>query len=86
MLLENNLETKQRSMGCERSYLDVTKNKNNGKTLRNVSMNQIQLKCHQSVLSSFSVRSRHPEVFCKKGVLRNFANFTGISSFLRKRL
>ena len=22
-------------------------------------------------------RSRHPEVFCKKGVLRNFAKFTG---------
>ena len=23
------------------------------------------------------VRSSHPEVFCKKGVLRNFAKFTG---------
>ena len=23
------------------------------------------------------VRSRRPEVFCKKGVLRNFAKFTG---------
>ena len=29
-----------------------------------------------SVLSRLS-RSSHPEVFCKKGVLRNFAKFTG---------
>ena len=29
-------------------------------------------------LSSYSlIRSSHPEVFCKKGVLRNFAKFTG---------
>ena len=25
----------------------------------------------------YSYRSSHPEVFCKKGVLRNFAKFTG---------
>ena len=26
---------------------------------------------------AIGVRSRHPEVFCKKGVLKNFAKFTG---------
>ena len=28
-------------------------------------------------------RNSHPEVFCKKGVLRNFSKFTGIARFLR---
>ena len=32
--------------------------------------------CSSSV-SSFKLRSSRPEVFCKKGVLRNFAKFTG---------
>ena len=31
----------------------------------------------QCVKSVFKVRSSHPEVFYKKGVLRNFTNFTG---------
>ena len=28
-------------------------------------------------MHSSSFRSSHPEVFCRKGVLRNFAKFTG---------
>ena len=30
---------------------------------------------HERVKSAF--RSSHPEVFCKKGILRNFAKFIG---------
>ena len=26
---------------------------------------------------AFGIESSRPEVFCKKGILRNFANFTG---------
>ena len=29
------------------------------------------------LIDKISTRSNHPEVFCKKGVLRNFAKFTG---------
>ena len=32
-----------------------------------------------------NVRSSHPEVFCKKGVLKNFAKFTGLAcNFIKK--
>ena len=32
---------------------------------------------HQELLWNITFRSSRPEVFCKKGVLRNFAKFTG---------
>ena len=31
----------------------------------------------RSLFNSFLFRSSHPEVFCKKGVVRNFAKVTG---------
>ena len=33
--------------------------------------------CQEKVHNTLNVRSSSPEVFCKKGVLRNFAEFTG---------
>ena len=33
--------------------------------------------CQISSLFSLRCRSSHPEVFCRKGILRNFAEFTG---------
>ena len=33
-----------------------------------------------SLLQCFHFRSSRPELFCEKGVLKNFAKFTGVSS------
>ena len=47
---------------------------------------------HQKLPFGVIFRSSRPEVFCKKGVLRNFAKFTGkhlcqnLSTLLKKRL
>ena len=46
----------------------------------------------QNILIKNNLRSSHPEVFCKKGVLRNFTKFTGKplclrpATLLKKRL
>ena len=41
---------------------------------------------YKIVKENISFRSSRPEPFCKKGVLRNFAKFTGKHLFLKKRL
>ena len=36
-----------------------------------------------SELINFYLEASHPEVFCKKGVLRNFAKFTAGNTYAR---
>ena len=42
----------------------------------NVQLHSVTL-CYKPIGCESLLRSSHPEVFCKKGVLRNFAKFTG---------
>ena len=49
------------------------------KSIASSSLQQIQSISLASLLQCPHFRSSRPKLYCKKGVLKNFANFTGVS-------
>ena len=49
-------------------------------SIASTSLQQRQSVSHASFFQCLHFRSSHPELFCKKGVLKSFAKFTGVFS------
>ena len=67
-----NINKRKRSMVCDifSNYLQLLKK-------RRKTMDEWDDEFFESLVKTGRCRSSRPEVFCKKGVLRNFAKFTG---------